>query len=226
MKYYYLYSPGYKYWSDRLQSSLPPCFEPIGYKIAPILNNPDQKGSAFKNNNSTTKIELVIESIKNNLGDYIVFSDANFLVIKNNVQKYRLYLDEQTKLNCDIMFADNQFGQVYNIGLMLIKCNNQVLQFFKDCVTRIKNCDKGCGWDQGVIQQMLFPEHIQEQHNIKHLSFDKHHVWTSPHTDFISKYKGNKNKDLYAIKFWSDHCGSEQQIFERRLNFYKMYDLV
>jgi len=92
----------------------------------------------------SVKIELIIEKIKENIGDYIIFSDATIFINEKNKEKLSNFF-EQYK-NYDISFADNNgYGFNYNIGLILLKCNENALKFFNDVLIDLitnQSCDQ------------------------------------------------------------------------------------
>ena len=86
-----------------------------------------------------------------NIGNYIIFSDATLFINKHNVDHISTFFDSYKKY--DITFADNTgFGYHYNIGIMLIRCTNEMLYYFTTILDNIKITN---GWDQAVINQTI-----------------------------------------------------------------------
>jgi hypothetical protein len=97
------------------------------------------------------KIELIIEKIKENQGDYIIFSDATIFINEKRKENLSNFF-EQYK-NYDISFADNTgYGFHYNIGLILIKCNENTLKFFNDVLLDLIINQS---WDQYVVNMII-----------------------------------------------------------------------
>jgi hypothetical protein len=77
--------------------------------------------------NITLKVELVIDCIKKNINNKILFSDATLYVNPNKTDELFDYLNEMI-VNKDIVLI--KYNDSYNIGLMLINCNEKNLKFW------------------------------------------------------------------------------------------------
>lgn len=153
MKWYYFYTEDYEFYHKHLSSTLKD-----GFDIQPILI--DKLVLSRENHHFygiTTKLELVCSAIEANLDNeynntYIVFSDATLYVNKHKVDELRQYMLDKTSHEYDVMFVD--FPQDNrNIGLLLIRCNMNTLQMFKDAIELIKN--NTIPWDQAAINHLM-----------------------------------------------------------------------
>ena len=149
IKFIYFYSNIYEYYHNHLQSRLRNCFllEPI--KIDDLATN--TLGHTFFNGVSI-KIELIIQSIRQNMGQYILFSDATIFINPTNISQFAEYIDSCKDKKVDLCFADNLGPDEYNIGFILIHCNDKTLLFFDNV---LKDLEVNKGWDQAIINQKL-----------------------------------------------------------------------
>jgi hypothetical protein len=158
------------------------------------------------------KIELIIDKIKDNLDEFIIFSDATiFINSKNNFELnnfLNLYKDN------DLTFADNlNPDQPYNIGFILIKCSIKTLNFFKNALIILK-AEKS--WDQQVINFEL----MHHASNLTLNVFDKSKIVCG--FDFYQPYT-----DSYLIfKSFVHHSKSITQTFNSRLDLFKNSGLI
>jgi hypothetical protein len=150
MKFIFFYSPIYRYYKDHITNNIGHIFnvEPI---LIDDLNKKDRNHWHTFCGGVSVKIELIIEKIKENMGDHIIFSDATIFINEKHREKLSNFF-EQYK-NYDISFADNTgYGFHYNIGLILIKCNETTLKFFNDVlIDLIANQS----WDQYVVNMKI-----------------------------------------------------------------------
>lgn len=146
-KFIFFYSPLYDYYNNHLVNTLSNYFivEPI---LINDINN-DKKGHTFFGGVSV-KIELIINKIKENFNNFIIFSDATIFVNLKNVSLLSNFFDKYKKY--DLCFADNDGTGYYNIGIILIKCNQQTLSFFEKVLFELI---KVRGWDQNIINILL-----------------------------------------------------------------------
>ena len=149
MKFMFFYSPLYEYYKDHIIENLGSIMEVEPILIDDLQKNP-KEWHTFAGG-VTIKIQLIIEKIKENIGNYIIFSDATLFINKHNVDHITTFFDSYKKY--DITFADNTgFGYHYNIGIMLIRCTNEMLYYFTTILDNIKITN---GWDQAVINQTI-----------------------------------------------------------------------
>lgn len=147
-KWIYFFSKDYEFWHKHLQSRLTKNFdlEPI---LIPTLNA-SSNGKDHHFSGISLKIELIIKSIKENIGRSIIFSDCTLWINENKTEQLRRKID-QLKDKYDLIFADNGFDREANIGITLIGCNQATLDFYKKI---LKSFDKS-SWDQKAINNAL-----------------------------------------------------------------------
>ena len=210
LKYYYIYSDEYEFWNKKIQTELNSHFDLKPLKIGKIERNKSSNHfHAFASTRNTIKIDLVCSSIRENMGNTIIFSDANFCINNRLIAKYKNYLHQLTKTSIDIILANNRCGtpnnfktEDYNIGLLLIKCNSKTLKFFEKVICDIKTSDSG--WDQVSVNYLL-KNQINDENSITFDTFDKKYVWSSYLEIFEDKYPkcyGNYIDNLFALKLW------------------------
>lgn len=155
IKWYYFYTPDYIFYHQHLSSTLKESFDIQALLIDKLVLS-SEKHHFF---GITTKLDLVCRAIEDNIcmtkdasNTYIVFSDATLYVNKNKVDELNQYMQHKISDGYDIMFVD--FPQDNrNIGLLLIRCNMDTLQMFKDATDLITN--KKIEWDQAAINHLM-----------------------------------------------------------------------
>jgi len=149
MKFIFFYSPLYNYYKDHIINNLNDIFD-----IEPILIN-----DLSKNENAwhtfcggvSIKIELIIQKIKENMGENIIFSDATIFINKKNKNEISDFF--KNYINYDISFACNRgYGANYNIGIILMKCNEKLLEFFNTVLIELIT---NKSWDQSVVNNLI-----------------------------------------------------------------------
>ena len=152
MKWYFFYTPNYYFYKNYLVENLDDKFE-----TCPIEINLDlyrgKDTHHFKN--VPTKTQLIVDCIKENWGNPIIFTDATIFVSKERNQQLKEYLEEQSKLDMDMIFAAQTNAR--NIGFILIQCNEQTLKFWEDVTATIKHAAEtgGCKHDQPLVDTLL-----------------------------------------------------------------------
>jgi GR25 family glycosyltransferase involved in LPS biosynthesis len=146
MKFIFFYSPIYNFYNEHIKAHLENIFDIEGILINDI---PTQNGHTFFGGVSI-KIELIINKIKENIGNYIFFTDATIFINKNNTQNIIGYIN-QYKIY-DICFADNNINSDYNIGVIMINCNEKTLNFFEVVLEKLVAQN---GWDQYVVNNVI-----------------------------------------------------------------------
>ena len=206
MKFIFFYSELYEYYNNHIHENLNSIFELEAIKI----NN-------LKNNSSHTffggvsiKIELILQKIKENMGNSIIFTDATIFINSNNINElvdfFYKYLDN------DLCFADNDGNGYYNIGIILIKCNIKTLTFFENVLTDLTNKH---GWDQDIINN-----HLHNNDNFKVNTFDRTKIYCN--WNFNPSYKYT-----YLIyKSFIHHDKNMNKNFNKRLDILKNYELI
>ena len=174
MKWYFFYTPNYHFYKNHIINRISNHFDTKPLEIPQLkLANPDEKGHHFAN--ITLKIELIISCIKENMNENIIFTDAT-IYINENVDELYKYLQEKTKNNNDMIFARE--NNLYNIGFILIHCNEKVLQFWENCLDIMKQkMEIGeSAHDQLVVINMI---KSNEYSYLNINSFEQNRIWVS-----------------------------------------------
>jgi hypothetical protein len=168
INFYYFYTPDYEFWNNHLKDTLDKQFN-----LNPILVEKINLSNVSHHFlNVSIKIELLIESIKKNMNNYIIFSDATIFVNKNNLANLNEYISECLIKNKDIMFTYLQQDPI-NIGFMLINCNEKTLFFWEEVLKKMKTTENS--WDQGVVNNLLSQQN--SIYNIDYDFFNTNKIW-------------------------------------------------
>lgn len=212
-KFIYFFSPIYKFYDKHINENLNNYFNIESILINDIINNGDYDHAFF--GGTTIKIELIINKIEENLNNYIIFSDATIFINSKNASKLDNFINQYK--NNDLCFAYNgkgrhNYGHDYNIGFILIHCNNKTLSFFKQVLIDLIN---NKGWDQNVINQKL-----KNNHDLTVDVFDP--------TKICCGYEFNiEYLDKYLIyKSFIHHTKNINNNFNQRLLIFKNYKFI
>ena len=126
MKWYYFYTGEYEEWHKHMFDSLKDHFE-----VRPILLDTlkiHDQHSIHHFTGCTRKIELVIDCIKKNMGQQVVFSDVTWYVNRENLGKLRDHIDA-----CAVTtYARNShITNDLNIGLIVLSCTDAELALWE-----------------------------------------------------------------------------------------------
>ena len=206
MKFIYFYSDIYEYYNKHIRENLNSVFELESIKIDNLKNN----GFHTFFGGVSIKIELIIQKIKENMGNSIIFTDATIFINSNNVNEmvdfFYNYLDN------DLCFADNDGFGYRNIGIILIKCNIKTLSFFENVLTDLTNNN---GWDQDIVNR-----HLMNTNNLKVDTFNRTKIYCDWNFNPSHKY-------TYLIyKSFIHHDKNININFNKRLNILKKYELI
>lgn len=169
IKFYYFYTPDYVFWDNHLKNTLDRYFS-----VNPILVEKINLSNVSHHFLGVSiKIELLIDSIKQNMNNYILFSDATIFVNKNKMNEFSEYVSECMLKNNDIMFTYLKQDPI-NIGFMLINCNEKTLSFWENVLNIMKSQPNQ--WDQGVVNRLLY-YNKENKHEIKYDFFDSNKIW-------------------------------------------------
>jgi hypothetical protein len=204
-KFIYFYSELYEYYNKHIHTNLQTVFEVEGIKIDNLQNN----GVHTFFGGVSIKIELIVQKIKENMGNAIMFTDATIFINSNNTNQlvdfFNKYVDN------DLCFADNENGY-YNIGVILIKCTTKTLTFFENVLTDLLNTR---GWDQDIVNK-----HLLNNNTLKVTTFDRTKIYCN--WDFNPSYR-----DTYLIyKSFIWHDKNIYINFNKRLDILKKYELI
>ena len=206
MKFIYFYSELYEYYNKHIHENLNSVFDIEAIKIDNLKNN----SSHTFFGGVSIKIELILQKIKENMGNSIIFTDATIFINSNNVNElvelFCKYLDN------DLCFADNDGNGYYNIGIILIKCTIKTLTFFENVLADLTN---NLGWDQDIINK-----HLCNNDNLKVNTFDRTKIYCN--WDFNTSYK-----NTYLIyKSFINHDKNINNNFNKRLDILKKHELI
>jgi len=169
MKWYFFYTPNYHFYKNHIESRL----NNSNFEVEPLLVNELKLSNVIHHFlNNTLKIELVIECIKKNMSNYIIFSDAT-IYINDKVEELYNYIISQKNHSNDI-YLPQEYDHL-NIGFMLINCNEKTLSFFENILTIMNekinnNIDTH---DQNEINDFIYCNKIS-------LSiFERQYIWCS-----------------------------------------------
>jgi hypothetical protein len=150
MDWLYVWSPRYRFFHEFVQS----CVKDIsGFHVKPIfaeqsLFTPLVEESKHFLTGIPIKIYVIVNYIKKNLGKVFFFTDVDLIILPEfSYETLVPYLKN------DITCMYEEYTDVpYNIGCLLIQCNDKTLAFFERVLQRIRN-EKLL--DQDAFQQEL-----------------------------------------------------------------------
>jgi hypothetical protein len=207
MKFIYFYSELYEYYNKHIHENLDSVFELEAIKIDNLKNN----SSHTFFGGVSIKIELILQKLKENMGNSIIFTDATIFINSKNINELVDFFYKN--LDNDLCFADNDGSGYYNIGIILIKCNIKTLTFFENVLTDLTN---NHGWDQDIINNHL----LNNNDNLKVNAFDRTKIYCN--WDFNSDYK-----HTYLIyKSFIHHDTNINKNFNKRLDILKNSELI
>lgn len=206
MKFIFFYSELYEYYNKHIYQNINKVFELDAIKIDNLNNN----SSHTFFGGVTIKIELILQKIKENMGNSIIFTDATIFINSNNINELVDFFNKY--LENDLCFADNDGNGYYNIGIILIKCNINTLTFFENV---LKDLSNNHGWDQDIINK-----HLINNNNLKVTTFDRTKIYCN--WDFNPSYK-----NTYLIyKSFIKHEKNINKNFNKRLDILKKNGLI
>jgi len=149
MKFVFFYSPTYEFYNHHITTNVQnlPQFDLQPILINDVINK--EKGKHHFDN-ITIKIELIIEEIKKNIGERIIFSDATLFINNKNIHKLHDYLLQYTE---DLVFINEFQNNCYNIGFMLIQCNEKTQKYFEQVLFLLQN--KTFTHDQACMNHLI-----------------------------------------------------------------------
>jgi len=171
IKFYYFYTPDYEFWNNHLSNTLSGVFD-----VHPLKQDHIKLSNVSHHFlNITLKIQLVIDCIKKNMNNYILFTDATIFINKNNVNLLEDFIQKKIETNKDMFFVYLAQDPI-NIGVILLKCDEKVLTFWDTVLQRMNDTmQQGCDvWDQGVVNDLL----IGQKYPLDYDFFDSDKVWS------------------------------------------------
>jgi len=169
MKWYFFHTQNYHFYKNHIENRL----NNSNFEVEPILLNElklSNIGHHFLNN--TVKIELVIDCIKKNIGNYIIFSDAT-IYINDKVDDLYNYIISKKNTGID-MYLPEEYEHL-NVGFMLINCNEKMLSFFENILNTMneKLTNNINTHDQLEINDLI----SKNKMNIS--TFEREYIWCS-----------------------------------------------
>lgn len=142
-KFIYIYSDIYQFHHEYVSKCL--TRGDISYQAIKIddISKERSSGHTFDGGVSI-KIESLLKSIKNNIGNDIVFSDVTIGFNPKKIHLIKDYFNQYKKHDLCWQY-NNSVGTGFNIGITKIKCNLKMLDFFNDVKDMIQ---KEKMWDQ------------------------------------------------------------------------------
>jgi len=203
MKFIYFYSDLYEYYNNHISKNTRSIFDVDAIKIDNLKNN---GGHTFFGGVSI-KIELIIQKIKENMGNSIVFTDATIFINSNNTNELLPFFEQY--IENDLCFANNGGDMKYNIGIILIKCTTNTLTFFETVLTDLKKTD---GWDQDIVNKNLCNS------NLKINTFDSAKI--------VCGWEFSNNNTFLIFKSFINHDKNIFKNFNKRLDIFKTAGLI
>lgn len=202
MKFIYFYSPLYEFYNEHIQQRLSKYFELIGLTIDDVSIK-NSNGHHFSGH--TIKIELLIDQIKQNTGSFIIFSDATIFINSKNSSKLKEYL---SNYDSDIVFINEFQNNCYNIGMMLIKCGQDTLNFFSEVLENLQN--NSFNHDQACVNSLI------KSNKLKHCSFGEE-IYC------CSYFLEERRNEFIIYKSFIQNTGNLISNYNQRIeNFYKL----
>jgi hypothetical protein len=149
MRLYIFYNKEYEPMKRKFVSSLKDDYEVIA------INVDYDRELSFGGGRSTwvTKTKLILKSIKENMGHFLIFSDIDIVFFK----KTELIVSAALR-DADIVFQREYEKSGVNIGFIAMRCKKDTLRFWGHVLSEIQRTD--C-WDQLVVNKMLYLDQYQ-----------------------------------------------------------------
>ena len=158
--WYYMWTPNYEIFHRLIQESLDRfpklradfCDRPMYYEQALFNKKLCTEAGAHSFKDSNLKVDLMIQSIEQNMGQYFIFSDADIYIASAHVKEM---CEPFMALDYDTVFMkefSDEANRVVNIGFILTKANETTLALWKDIQRRINECG---GHDQSIMNEIL-----------------------------------------------------------------------
>jgi len=135
-KWYYFYTPDYKEWALHINSALGNVFDVNPIQLDKINIHDSHPSHHFTG--STHKLEILLETMEQNKGKKIVFSDVTWYFKKECVHAVKNLIEKCTKTT----FARNSTNggdKDINFGILCIDCNDINMGYVKKCIDVIQN---------------------------------------------------------------------------------------
>jgi hypothetical protein len=207
-RFYTFYSDKYKSAYDQMMGT----FKDTSFQVEPVVvdqkvmeqcfNNHEKMFYDYRWRGCSIKIDILIDCIQKNKGEYILFTDSDLIFLKPiggvldyyREQEYDLVLTEACVM---------KFGEEYcvstgaNIGVLFMRCNNIVLAFFQNIKTLVENNE----WDEGVTKKQL------SSSNLRYTLF--------PASIISTQYA--HNPDSHVVKIIGSYLGIDKAEYQKKI---------
>ena len=130
--------------------------------------------------NVTLKFELLINAIKENKDDVIVFTDATIYIGDKQDEMHAYFLEKMSN-GVDMLFPKERDSGL-NIGVILLRCNDRILQFWEFCLEYMhKKMKQGENvHDQSLVNDILFRKTVEyDLSSLKVSTFDRERIYVN-----------------------------------------------
>lgn len=212
--WYYMWTPKYEIFHRLIQESMDRfprlradfCDRPIFYEQALFNKKLSTDAGVHAFLNSNLKVDLMIQCIEQNWGNYFIFSDADIFIGSAKVKEMCVPFME---LGYDSVFmAENSYDSEVNIGFILTKANEATLALWKNIQHTI---NQHGGHDQSIMNNIL-----REGWSGKWCTFDIN--------DVVSN-KTSRHNDFIIFQFLSSCNGYEYDMTEKLYTISKLYNI-
>jgi len=207
IKWFYFYTPDYEIWHKQLYNSLSQKFDvnPIIVNEIPKLNDQHKRhhftGCSFK-------LELLINTIKNNMGERIVFTDATWYINPNKVDElYELMKKSFYGMN----FCNNSGDGNLNIGIICLDCNEKNLLFWEHILNEF-NKDPQNSHDQRLVEANIKNPNLYDPNKIVARWPVSKDIWKEKYEKsflmlkiFTSSSANKEERDNFRYKIMNDY---------------------
>jgi len=148
------------------------------------------------------RIKIIIEKIKENKWDWILYLDADTMICNHTIRLENLVDD-----NYDIIISRNFAKQEYeiNCGVMLIKCSEWSLKFFENLYTKSEFYNHDWAEQAAIMDELEKKEEIRNHFKFVHNRYFNSyaHKWYPEDNfqigDFICHAAGSSNEFRYKL---------------------------
>lgn len=144
MKLYIFYNKEYEPMKEKFLLSLKDDYEVIAHSV----RYDREFASGGGKPTWVTKTNIILKSIKENIGFPVIISDIDIIFFKKTES---IVLDALQ--DADIVFQREYDKSGVNLGFVAMRCNNNTLRFWEMVLSQVQNTN--C-WDQLVVNKMLY----------------------------------------------------------------------
>ena len=207
MKWFYIYSPKYEIFHKIIMSYF---IHDVGFELIPIFVPQEAFSNTYKYKEhffagNTLKIKFIIEALKDNQGEHIIFSDVD-LIVKHHAKLYE-YLQPYKRFDM-VFMKDNMIDNTRNIGFSLLKSLPETICFFQDVLDSIIKTNQQ---DQRIVNELL-------------PTFSgTNSIFTM--AEMIQSNCHNMLNDFYVLQLLCSHSTPEENIAEKLCTVARIVDI-